>query len=196
MWIIIVAAVIFVICGIFTVPLKLRLLSNGENTEITWKFVFLGGTIYPSKPKKKKRKKRKKTSSDGAKPAKKEKKKKSASDIVKLIKSISGAVGVLLGKLKNKLKIRLKMLEVIIGTGDAAETALIYGAAANACDELMRALEEFMNFEAIDGAVNIEADFLSENTTAKIDAYASINAFGALYVLLPTLRRYLTDLKK
>lgn len=189
---IIAAAIALVIIGIFALPANVRLRADNGGVSAVLNILFFKYTLYPStdKPKKKKRVKKAKKKTGGTKTAstQKPKKKTDLGSIIDLVKSIALPIVKGLGK---HLRIRLKKLCIIIGCEDAAETAVLYGIACNACDELLEILGRAMNYSADSGAVYIDTDYVSEKTSFDIDVIFKLNVYGALSILLKALIGYI-----
>lgn len=191
MWII-AAAVALVITGILALPANVRLSADNSGVSAVLKILFFKHTLYPleDKPEKKKRVKKAKKKTGVAKtaPTQKPQKKNDIRSILELVKSIALPIVKGLGK---HLRIRLKKLHVIIGCEDAAETAVLYGIACNACDELLEILGRAMKYSADSGAVYIDTDYVSEKTSFDIDVVFKLNVYGALSILLKALMGYI-----
>ena len=189
---IIAAVIALVIIGILAIPANVRLRANGGGVSAVLKILFFKYALYPleDKPKKKKRAKKakKKTVGTKAAPTQKSKKKNDLGSILDLVKSIALPIVNGLGK---HLRIRLKKLHVIIGCEDAAETAVLYGIACNACDELLEILGRAMKYSADSGAVYIDTDYVSEKTSFDIDVVFKLRVYGALSILLKALMGYI-----
>ena len=159
------------------------------------KVLFLRFRLYPSKKKKfnsksyeKKLKKRanlkdiRLVDSDKALPKK---------GIVDNIKMISYVLRVLFKSFSKYLHVKLAKIHIRIATPDAAQTAILYGAASSSLACLVELLDSYTNLHKIkERSILIEPDFLSEKTVAKINISLSISVFGALVTIIKSIIRY------
>ena len=188
---IIAAAIVLVIIGIFALPVSIRLHADNGGASAVLSTLFFKYTLYPAedKPKRKKKKKNKtEKKTSGGKAVPKSKKGADINALFELVKTIALPIVKSLGK---HLRIRLKRLHVIIGCEDAAETAVLYGIACNACDELLEILGRAMKYSADSGAVYIDTDYVSEKTSFDIDVVFKLNVYGALSILLKAFLSYI-----
>ena len=192
-WIAIPVAASAAIIGALLLPVTLRV-SVGDEISAVWRVLFIRRTLYPAPEKKKKKKPKKETPEKKKRPAKK--REITADSAVKMLGSVAEMIGTLVSKLRRRVKITLLKLHVTVGTDEAAKTAMIYGAAANVCDELLEAMRRTAKFREKDGAVAVTADFTAEKTVVDFEVDLTITVFGALAVLLPTVKKYLDSNKK
>lgn len=173
-------------------PVKLRIWASDE-IFAEWRVLFFRKMLYPAPPKKKKKgaKKKKEQPEKAKKP-----KETTAENVVSMIRSVTKALSTLWDKLRRRVKIKLIRLTVVIATDEAAKAALIYGAAANACDALLDALRRYLKFTEKDGAVSVSVDFSKEKTEFDFDIELSLSLMGMISVLLPALNKYLNSNKK
>ena len=110
-----------------------------------------------------------------------------------LIHSGAEVLSVFLKQFSKHVKIRVLRYKIIIGTGDAAKTALLYGAAEQATAYLFAVLGENINFAFSKKNSLVWVDFTSEKTTADVKIDVSVNVFGALAMILPTFMAYMRN---
>lgn len=92
---------------------------------------------------------------------------------------------------KGKIRIRAFRLQLRIGAGDAAQTALLYGAVTQASAYLLQWIESnFNHIERKPGEIDISPDFVSGTTAADIDIRFSLRVFRALGILLGSFSAY------
>lgn len=145
---------------------------------------------------KKKQKAEKKKQKKAAKKAKKEeqklaeniakpKKKRSLIDNINLIKEI---LSVVLGRFARHLRIRLTRIKLVIGTDDAAKTAMLYGAAAAGVSCIVEMLDNVTNIEyTTDADVSVDADFTAEKITADVKIEFSLRVWHLFDIALRAL---------
>lgn len=122
----------------------------------------------------------------------KEKPKKSVSDILDMISLIRKLLAKVIGKFWRHLRIDVARLKIGVATGDAAATAMAYGAITGAINTLFPLLEKVKNFDLPrDGDIEVTADFLGESIEADVELSFSLRvwhvfdvAFGALFTFL------------
>lgn len=181
---IIAAAVFAFLIFLFTVPFHITV-SADEDVRVWLRILFVRFSLFPAKQKKRpKNEKRKKK--DTAVGRKKEKKpvtrKKNILHTIRLVIKIAAAV---IKKLSQHLRIRVHGYEISVATGDAAKTAVLYGAVVGLSSNLFELLKNTANFKVKRKApVNVYADFVGEKTKARIKIDFSINLWGALVTLL------------
>ena len=92
-----------------------------------------------------------------------------------------------LGSFFGHLRVDVARFKIVIATGDAASTAVAYGAITQSINLLIPILREVKNFDLPDVAdLSVEADFLSETPDIDVQLSFSIRvwhvfdiAFGA-----------------
>ena len=117
------------------------------------------------------------------------KKKMSVTEIIELVTLL---LRKLFFHLSRRLKIEAKRLHVTVATGDAASTAILYGAASAAMAGLTEVL--YLNThttlpDADDGGVY--ADFVGERSKIDIDIVLSMRVIGILHTLISLAYNYL-----
>ena len=92
-----------------------------------------------------------------------------------------------LGKFFKYLRVDLARFHINVATGDAATTALAYGAVCDALTHLFVILEPLRGFDLPDNRdISVEADYLSEKTTADIKLSFSLRVWHILIIALVT----------
>ncbi len=90
------------------------------------------------------------------------------------------------------LKIKVARLHIVIGTGDAAETAVIYGAVCQAVNPLVYLLERYTNVNKLEDAdIVIYPDFLAESTKIDIVVSFSLRVWHLLDIGFGALKRFI-----
>ena len=93
-------------------------------------------------------------------------------------------------------RIRVARIRVSIATGDAASTAILYGAVSQAVYPIAAFLTEFTNINDLEKAdIDLRPDFLGENTTVDLKISFSLRVWHLADILLRALRSY-TKTKK
>lgn len=134
------------------------------------------------KPKKQKKKTSEKTESKGTPKLK-------IVDYIYIIRDVSRAF---FGRFAKHLHIKLAKIYIRVATDDAAQTAILYGAVSQALACLLEVLDSVTNLDKIEKAeIDVEPDFLSEKTDAKINITYSLRVIGILDIGIKTLIRFL-----
>lgn len=188
---IIIGAILFAIALILFIPVHITAAVKDE-ARIFLRILFVKIRLLPinEKPKKKKKGQKQKQEKPKEESEKKEKKKR---DIPSLIHSVADVLGVFLRQFSKHVKIRVLRYKIIVGTDDAAKTALLYGAAEQATAYLFAVLGENAKFSFSKKNSLVWVDFTSEKTVADVKIDVSVNVFGALAMLLPTFTAYVRN---
>ena len=124
-------------------------------------------------------------------------KKKSVSEIIDIIKMATDIAKTVIKAFFRHLKIKVAHLHVNIATGDAATTAIAYGAVSEAAFYLYQALEP------LDGVslpkqkdFSINADYLSEESSIDVKIAFSIRVWQTLHIAFKALFRLIPYLVK
>ncbi len=185
---IIIGAILAVIALLLFLPVHITAAVKDE-AKVFLRILFVKIKLFPVKEKPEKKKKEQKPKQEKPK-EKTEKKEKEKRDIPSLIHSVADILGVFLRQFSKHVKIKVLRYKIIIGTDDAAKTALLYGAAEQATAYLFAVLGENAKFTFSKKNSLVWADFTSEKTTADVKIDVSISVFGALAMLVPTYVAY------
>lgn len=121
--------------------------------------------------------------------------KQTATDVLNTLSLLKELLSALVSRLFKYLKIRLARMKINVATGDAAATAIAYGAVCDAASVLLAILEPIDGFKAPSKKeVAVYADYLSESTTVDIKIILSIRVWQALIVAITTLITYIKQL--
>ena len=191
---IIIGAILFVIALILFLPVHITACVK-DDAKVFLRILFIKIKLFPmkEKPEKKEKKKSGKAAEKKKSEKKEEKKEQEKRNIPELIHSVAEVLSVFLKQFSKHVKIRVLWYKIIIGTGDAAKTALLYGAAEQATAYLFAVLGENINFAFSKKNSLVWVDFTSEKTTADVKIDVSVNVFGALAMILPTFMAYMRN---
>lgn len=96
----------------------------------------------------------------------KEKSKKSVKDIIELVGLVAAALGGLIKSFGKHLKIKTVRMNIIVATGDAAKTAVVYGTVCQSVAYIMELLYNLTGFTVKrHGEVTVSPDFTAETST-------------------------------
>ena len=133
------------------------------------------------KKEKKRRKSKKKRKEDSR------KLKKSLPEKIRLVRALLAA---LLRRTRRYLHLRAVRAHISVATGDAASTAVLYGAVSAALSGLLALLDRAFNLKAPPGDVAVFPDFTGEKTKADLKIVLSLRVFGALAILFSVAIAY------
>ena len=135
--------------------------------------------------KKKAAKKKKGKAESTAKTPEKVKKKRTVSDIMALVRFVLRVSGILIKKFGSYLRIKINKLVLNVATGDAASTAVAYGAVSQSMSYLFCLLENTLKIKyAKNSETYVGCDFLSERWSAEVDITFSIRIWQIISLAL------------
>ena len=145
------------------------------------------------KEKKKQNAKQKKAQKKAEKKAeKKSAPKKSLSEILDMIDLVRGLAATVIRIFFKRLRVDVARLHIKVATGDAATTAIAYGAVTQSINLLLPVLEEVKNFSLPKTAdFSVEADFLAEGIEADVHVSFSLRVWHVFDVAFGALKRFL-----
>lgn len=174
---------------LFTVPLHVIITAN-DDVSVMARVLCFRYSLFPVVKRRKKRSKSNKKAASSTqkrgKKAKKPKKKRTKQELWHLIRLLFKIVTAVLKELPRSVRIRLETFEITVATGDAAKTAVLYGAVSGLAWNLFDILKNNIDFKVRKRAsVGVEADFLGEKSRANIKIDLS-TTLGKVFVLLMT----------
>ncbi|MBQ7384691.1 MAG: hypothetical protein IJV72_07890 [Clostridia bacterium] len=207
--ILIIAAVI-----VFIASLKATVvISYSDEVKLWVKVLFLKINILPSKEKKGahsmsvkkaekiKKKLRKKAEKKKLAAAEKEKekaekkathKKKTIGETIANVKMLTSVAVIVIERFFKHLRIRLARIKIIVATGDAASTAMAYGAITQSINVLFPLLESVKNFEKLPQTdISVDLDYLEEEPTVDIKLMFSIRVWHVFDIGFSALKIFI-----
>lgn len=137
--------------------------------------------------KKSARKKAKQAAKEAAKAAKSKKhllsskKKRTLAEKIVLVRAIAAA---LIRKTHKHLRLHAARLHVRVATGDAAQTAVLYGVVCQSLSYLLALFDRVTKLKAVTPDVSVTADYLAEKPCADVNLVFSLRAWGALAIAI------------
>ena len=192
---ILLACILFLLLLLFT---RLRVsFVYKEDVRIYLKILFLSIPLYPKKKKVRIRdfsyknlKKRKKKPSQVAKKETTPKKKQSFSEQLETFTEIFTA---LYKRFLKYFRMDVHRLRITVATGDAAETAILYGVVSQSLSYLLAFLDRHTNFHpAYHADIGVYADFIGQKSTADCDLTFSLRVYQLIHLGLKFARVFLT----
>ncbi len=125
----------------------------------------------------------------------KKKKKLSLSDILALIKMATDVLKTVVVTFVSHLRVDVARCHINLALGDAATTAIAYGAVSEAVVQLFGALDSLKGFDAPEAQdISINADFLGENTTVDLKVSVSLRVWHLFHVVFAAIGKAIKHL--
>ena len=125
---------------------------------------------------------------------KKKKKKEKAATLQENLDLVGKVVGFFFSGLLGHLRIDVARLHVIVGSPEAAKTAILYGAAVQGVGYILAFLDKASNLKGMKRAdVYVDADFLSEELRIDIDISISLRIWHLFHLIGGTLKRVIKN---
>ncbi len=105
---------------------------------------------------------------------------------------VRALVAALLRKTGKHLHLRAARLHIRVATGDAATTAILYGAVSASVAYLFALVDRATRLHAKPHNVSVVADYLSERSSADVRLVFSMRVFGALILLFHAALTFVT----
>ena len=116
-------------------------------------------------------------------------------DILGLADTVFELVSVFLSRFGRHLHIKVRRLVIIIGSEDAAATALLYGAVCGTVQCIIELLDNCFHTKfSKNAAVDVVPDFTSQKTAADVDITFSLRLWQILDMLIRTGAAYIKKL--
>lgn len=136
--------------------------------------------------------KKKKEKKSAHKLSREEKPKKTPREILDILSLVRAIVAAVVRKFFKHLRIDVARLKIKVATGDAASTAVAYGAITGAVSALLPVLEKVKSFKLPDQKdLSVEADFLGDGCEFDLSLSFSLRVWHVLDVALGALAAFL-----
>jgi len=114
-------------------------------------------------------------------------KKKKKTDVLTLLRTVGAALSAAVPRFGRYMKITVARLHVAVATGDAASTAILYGAVVQSAAYIAALLDSLSVLNRPDKAdVDVHADYLSETTTADVEIGLHLRIWQIFDILFKT----------
>lgn len=188
----IILGIVLLISAILAMRVGINILHE-DDLRIYLKILFVRIQLYPEKKgsarRNKKQKKDKKSAEVTLKPIDKAKTKPTILDKVNLVKDV---LTVLFQAFPKHLHVKLAKLHISVATGDAAQTAILYGAVSGVVACIVELIDSFTKMDKLKRkAISVEPNFLGENSEARINISLYITVFGGVVTLAKMLIKYI-----
>ncbi len=168
-----------------------------DKLSIYLRVLFIKVQLYPTKEKKfnaKKHEKRLKKKKNKSNPVIRDNShvEKPPATITDNIKLVTEILSVFFKALPRHLHVKLAKLHIKVATGDAAQTAILFGAVSGAVACLVELLDSITNLGHLKTkSISIVPDYLSDKSDVDINISLSINSFGAINTLGKSLWKFI-----
>ena len=176
-----------------------------DDVTLTLSILFLKFRLFPANGKKvrisdysrKSTKKRKRKTSKTQKSEVSPQKSTEEKGILEKLEGLKKLLSILLKNTFGHLKIRTSRIRILVATGDAASTAILWGAVNNAVVFILEMLDNFgkLNYQKQD-VIEVTPDFISEKTTADIRIDFSLRVWQIIDIALKTFVSYIKSKNK
>lgn len=110
-----------------------------------------------------------------------------------LVRALAAAV---IRKTNKHLRLKAARIKIRVATGDAATTAILYGAVGASLSYLLAALSRVVRLKAAPRDIGVVADYLSEKSSTDIKLVFTLRVFGALALALHAGTTYLKTARR
>ncbi len=125
---------------------------------------------------------------------KKNKKKKTAQELLDDVSDIAGLVKIILSKFFKRIRVKVARFNITVATGDAATTAIAYGAICQAVSYTIALLESSRNVSGLSHShIDIRTDFCAEAPSADIKISFSLRVWNLLEIGIAALVRFIKN---
>ncbi len=107
-----------------------------------------------------------------------------------LVRALTAA---LIRKTSKHLHLTAARLHIRVATGDAATTAILYGAVSASLSYLLAALDRTVNLKSKPHDISVFADYLREKSSADIKLVFSMRSIGALSLLFSVMLAFVKE---
>lgn len=147
---------------------------------------------YLKKQQKKEEKKKRKAESKAAKKEKKKAEKgqpkKPTRSVLDWIDIARAVIGALFSRFAKSLHIKVARLKIKVATGDAASTAILYGAVIQSVAYIIEILQRITNVDGLTKAdISVDPDYLSESTSIDLCFVFSLRVWHVFNILFGTI---------
>ena len=168
-----------------------------DDVTLTLSVLFFKIPLFPAKKKKVrisdyslnsiKKRKKKKTQNKKKKSTASVPKPKEEKGILEKLENVQKLLSVLFRNTFGHLKIRASRIRIQVGTGDAASTAILFGAVNGALAAVFETLDHFGKLKSKkQDVIDVTPDFLAEKTTADIRIDFSLRVWQILDIAIKT----------
>ena len=180
--------VAFILLLLFLPLIRLRI-DFGKTLNVYLRIAFFKITLFPQKKKKPKKAKAEKQTKEKPKTTERDVSggfDLSAADIPYILESVSELISDIFYAISRKLTVRIIKFYIKIATGDAAETAVIYGASSAAANALVGLMNERGKL-SVKRKPQILCDFTGDKTEADVKMAFVLSAAGGIAIIMPII---------
>ncbi len=117
-----------------------------------------------------------------------QKEKKSAGEILDIISLVANLLKAVIGKFFSHLRIKVARIRLVIATGDAATTAIVYGAVTQAINVLFPLIDQIKTVKTpVNKDIDISTDFCSDESEIDVEVSFSLRVWHLFHVAFAAL---------
>ena len=117
--------------------------------------------------------------------------------LVDKLNSIRDILSVLFENFHHRLHVKLSKIHIRVATGDAAKTAILYGAVSTSVACIIDVIDDFAKLKPIkDRSVSVEPDFLSDKSSAKVNILLYMRVGSIIKMFLNSFIDYYSSKEK
>ena len=183
------AGLLLLFAAILAMPVRCRVEYRKGEFYVTYRFFFLSGTLLPEpeplvKGKRRKKCKKRKGEKRSARKDPTQIEKRPGIDLKEVLSFLLDLLKSFHGNFKGKLIFKIRKLHFAVTANDAAECALVYGAASQALAYFLEAISYFFTLTVKDKkAIRLDADFTGRSF-AEADVLIYVNVLRVLHTRL------------
>lgn len=103
----------------------------------------------------------------------------------------ASALGKFFYQFGKRLRVDVTRIVITVATGDAANTAIMYGAVVSAVNVLLELLQRITNIDGLkDAEIDVKCDYLSEKTTADIHVALSLRVWHLFDFIIAAIKAF------
>ncbi len=193
MWLYILLGVLVLLVFLLIMPIRLRA-SYEDSAFVSVSYLFLKFQLLPKKPKKDKKKAGKKGMKSKAEAQPDTKPKKKLSEKLREVSDGVSLAADAAGRLIKSIKIKKLYLNIDIGTPDAADTAIEYGAVSAVLYPVCGLIFSRCRVDEKKFKANINARYDLEESGVSFKADISISLISAIVIAVLTLCKYISKI--
>ncbi len=197
--VIVLCAVLFLLLALLAIRFRVIVSVRGEALAVELRVLFLRFRLYPRRkrlkprsPRQQRRFLKKQAKKQAKKEAKRQRKRqkkalakkenKAPRTLRQKIRFVRGVLAALRRRTRKHLRLHAARLHIRVATGDAATTAVAFGAVSQSVSYLLALLNKITKLRAVTPDVAIEPDFTAQRPDIDMHLILSIRLFGALAI--------------
>ena len=118
--------------------------------------------------------------------------KKSTGEILDIISLVAELISAVIGKFFGHLRIKIARIRLVIATGDAASTAILYGAVTQSINVLFPLIDQIKTVRTpVNKDIDVRADFCAEESEIDIEISFALRVWHLFHVAFAALGKFI-----